>query len=113
MKAQCEIMITDVLPAVRCIMAEELREKGLTQGEIAGLLGITQPAVSQYLKKSRGRNVEEFRKDGKAMEIIHGEVEHLFMHRDNRGFCPLCQKIIDTDFVRRTFSSPAYPCRKA
>ena len=44
-----EIVVEDVLPTLRVMLARELRARGLTQEEIAGHLGVTQAAVSTYV----------------------------------------------------------------
>jgi len=44
-----------LIPAVRAILSKELViEKGLKEEEVARLLGITQAAVSNYLRGTRG-----------------------------------------------------------
>jgi predicted fused transcriptional regulator/phosphomethylpyrimidine kinase/predicted transcriptional regulator len=43
-----EIVVEDVLPTLRVLLARDLAERGLTQAEIAGHLGVTQAAVSKY-----------------------------------------------------------------
>jgi hypothetical protein len=49
------VAVKSVVPAVKALMAKELVEKhGLTQNEVAELLGISQSAVSKYTKKVRG-----------------------------------------------------------
>lgn len=54
MKYESEIIANEILPALRKILAERLvHEYGFTQEEVAALLEITQPAVSQYLKGKR------------------------------------------------------------
>jgi predicted transcriptional regulator len=46
-----------LIPAVRAILSKELViEKGLKEEEVAGMLGITQAAVSNYLRGTRGDN---------------------------------------------------------
>jgi predicted transcriptional regulator len=46
-----------LIPAVRAILSKELViEKGLKEEEVAKLLGITQAAVSNYLRGTRGDN---------------------------------------------------------
>jgi len=46
-----------LIPAVRAILSMELvTEKGLKEEEVARLLGITQAAVSNYLRGTRGDN---------------------------------------------------------
>ncbi|MBI5871944.1 transcriptional regulator [archaeon] len=49
-----EIEVWYILPAVRKGLARELVRIGTKQKEIALILGITEPAVSQYLSKKRG-----------------------------------------------------------
>lgn len=43
-----EVVVEEFLPTFRSMLAEELRDRGLTQNEVAGLLGISQSAVSKY-----------------------------------------------------------------
>ncbi|HET6727451.1 MAG TPA: helix-turn-helix domain-containing protein [Nitrososphaeraceae archaeon] len=46
-----------LIPAVRAILSKELvTEKGLKEEQVARLLGITQAAVSNYLRGTRGDN---------------------------------------------------------
>ncbi|MDQ2073047.1 thiamine-phosphate synthase family protein [Haloarcula sp. H-GB4] len=44
-----EIVVDDFLPTFRSLLADALRERGLTQSEVADLLGISQSAVSKYV----------------------------------------------------------------
>ncbi len=54
MRFESEVISENLLPAVRSILARKLSEEyGLNQEEIASLLEITQPAVSQYLNEKR------------------------------------------------------------
>jgi len=55
MKPRCEVVVKDVLPAIRAMLVKDLIKKHhLSQTEVARRLGITQPAVSQYLRMERG-----------------------------------------------------------
>ena len=55
MKIPCEMMVKRVLPVFRAVVAESLiNDHGLTQTEAADKLGITQAAISQYLRDKRG-----------------------------------------------------------
>ena len=51
------MVVWDVLPSIRAAVAEELVKRGLAQKEVSKLLGITAPAVSQYVSKKRGYNI--------------------------------------------------------
>lgn len=55
MKPPCEIVVKKILPAIRSILVKDLSKRHkLSQTQIANYLGITQPAVSQYLGSARG-----------------------------------------------------------
>ncbi len=55
MKTSIE-MIADAVPSVRAEIARELASSHkLSQTEISGMIGVTQPAVSQYLRQIRGK----------------------------------------------------------
>lgn len=58
-----EPIAKEVLPALRSIVAQELQSRGYSQTEIAQLLDVTQPAVSQYLNEERGSALEAIRED--------------------------------------------------
>ncbi|MFC7133574.1 MULTISPECIES: thiamine-phosphate synthase family protein [Salinibaculum] len=49
-----ELVVDEVLPTVRAMLARELAARDLTQQEIAAHLGVTQAAVSSYLADEQG-----------------------------------------------------------
>ncbi|MFD1511816.1 thiamine-phosphate synthase family protein [Halomarina rubra] len=51
-----EVVVDEFLPTFRSMLAEDLRGRGLTQSEVAGLLGISQSAVSKYAHGDVERN---------------------------------------------------------
>ncbi len=53
-RLDCEIISQDFLPVLRAVLAKELSADGMSQKEVADVLGISQPAVSQYLRDLRG-----------------------------------------------------------
>jgi len=53
MKFPQELIVSKVLPAIRAKLAMRLKETGLAQCEIAEILGLTPPAVSQYMSGKR------------------------------------------------------------
>ncbi|ETA68755.1 MAG: uncharacterized protein PWQ51_1598 [Methanolobus sp.] len=57
MKLPCQMIVWDVLPAIRAAIAEELMNCGLSQQEIAKELDMAPSAVSQYLSKKRGYRI--------------------------------------------------------
>ncbi|MFH1650153.1 MAG: hypothetical protein ABIA93_06390 [Candidatus Woesearchaeota archaeon] len=72
-----EIEVWFVLPALRRELALELKKGGLKQRDIAGLLGLTEAAVSQYLAGKRGVDMHfaaDFREEirNSASHIVSG-----------------------------------------
>ncbi|EMA36536.1 thiamine-phosphate synthase family protein [Halococcus hamelinensis] len=51
-----EIVVDEFLPTFRSLLAERLRERGLTQSEVADILDISQSAVSKYAHGEVARN---------------------------------------------------------
>ncbi len=51
----CELVVKTLIPAIRAMVARELvMNSGKKQVEAAELLGVTQAAISQYLRGTRG-----------------------------------------------------------
>lgn len=53
-----EIEVWYILPAIRSELVLALKEKGHSQKEIAKLLNVTEPAVSQYAKEKRAQKIK-------------------------------------------------------
>jgi hypothetical protein len=97
MKPPCEEIFKDVLPTVRAILVRDLVERhNLSQVEVAKRLGITQPAVSQYLRSLRGASrakallrKSDFMKSIKKFSnaIASGEVRGI---RLAEMYCEIC-----------------------
>jgi predicted fused transcriptional regulator/phosphomethylpyrimidine kinase/predicted transcriptional regulator len=64
-----EIVVEEFLPTVRSMLAEELRDRGLTQSEVADLLGISQSAVSKYANGEVERN-DRFLDDERVQDLV-------------------------------------------
>lgn len=106
----CETASKSVIPAIKAIMAEELLEKhGLSQNQVAEILGISQSAVSKYSSKARGHiikidDVEEIQPQINRMIILlvsrkgrRSEFLHLFCQtcrviRRKGLMCQFCGK---------------------
>jgi len=69
-----EIVVDEFLPTFRSLLADALRERGLTQSEVADLLGISQSAVSKY---------------------VHGDVARNEALLDHRGLEELVERLAD------------------
>ncbi|QSG03173.1 thiamine-phosphate synthase family protein [Natranaeroarchaeum sulfidigenes] len=64
-----EIVVEEFLPTFRSMLAEELRERDLTQNEVATVLGISQSAVSKYVHGDVSRN-ERIETDERVIDLI-------------------------------------------
>jgi predicted transcriptional regulator len=97
----CEFAVRSVVPALRALVARELSTAyELKQDDIASLLGITQSAVSQYLRHVRGRAV-----DIESINEIHEITQTLAMGLANKTlsqrhvtqqYCKACRIIRET-----------------
>lgn len=98
MTLPCEFVVRAVIPAMRALVARELRDTyQLKQEEIASLLGITQSAVSQYVRGIRGRavEIEGIREvQGVVETLAQGLAEASLSTRQvMQGYCEACQII--------------------
>jgi predicted fused transcriptional regulator/phosphomethylpyrimidine kinase/predicted transcriptional regulator len=71
-----EVVVEEFLPTFRSMLAEALRERGLTQSEVADLLGISQSAVSKYVHGEVARN-ERLLTDRRLRELVERLAEGL------------------------------------
>ncbi len=110
MKLVCEVFVNDLLPAVRAILANDLIEKhDLTQREAARRLDMTQPAISQYKNKLRGREVENIEKSEAVSKKIRGLVEDIAkqridMEEYDKRFCEICEVAKQDSILESRFS---------
>lgn len=82
LKTWYEAVSNNILPAIRAILAEILvKHYGCTQTEAAKLLGVTQPAISNYLLSKRGkRGIRALKNDEKVMGILHKIAHYLVVN---------------------------------
>ena len=105
MKPFCEVVVSSVLPAIRAIMARELLVTyNMTQQETADTLGLTQPAVSQYNRQSRGSNVKLLEGHQEITKIIKDLTKDIVdkkvnAREVNKRFCKICKKIRETRLI--------------
>jgi predicted fused transcriptional regulator/phosphomethylpyrimidine kinase/predicted transcriptional regulator len=64
-----EVVVEEFLPTLRSMLAEDLRERGLTQSEVASLLGISQSAVSKYANGTVARN-DRIERDERVRDLV-------------------------------------------
>ena len=69
MKFLEEIVVEEFLPTYRSMLAEDLRDRGLTQSEVASALGISQSAVSKYAHGDVARN-ERVASDDRVRDLV-------------------------------------------
>ncbi len=98
MLVPCEIAVKCALPAVRAMIAKELVTKhNLKQAEAAELLGVSQPAISLYSRKIRGKAINlENDQDVKTLieKLSNIIAEKNLSHKEfTVRFCEICRTI--------------------
>ena len=76
MKFVEEVVVEEFLPTFRSMLAEALRDRGLTQHEVAETLGISQSAVSKYAHGDVSRRAEIL-EDERVRELVAEVAEGL------------------------------------
>ncbi|PSP70408.1 DNA-binding protein [Halobacteriales archaeon QH_8_67_27] len=91
-----ELVVEEFLPTFRSMLAEALRKRGLTQSEVANLLGISQSAVSKYVHGEVERN-DRLLSDRRMEELVERLAEGLAS-----GEMSPVQALVEAEvFVRR------------
>jgi predicted transcriptional regulator len=96
MRFESEVMSEEILPAVRKIIAEGLHQDyGHTQEEIAEVMDLTQPAVSQYLKGKRADSslVKKLKQDPQIQLLIEEAISNAAR---NKSFVDAMAEIVRT-----------------
>ncbi|MBU5557926.1 MAG: helix-turn-helix domain-containing protein [Candidatus Aenigmatarchaeota archaeon] len=87
-KPYCELVVKEILPGVRALLAGELIKSGLTQAKAAAKLGVTQAAISQYTRELRGWKVQKISKDAAitaeiqkfSKKLVESDTDSVTMH---------------------------------
>ena len=100
-----EVELFYIIPVIRKEFAVALKKQGKGQKEIASLLGVTEAAISQYMKEKRAINIKleqeiknkiskSAKKIKNSMDIV-SEVEKLLNFiRKNKSICKYHHKFI-------------------
>jgi len=85
MRFELEVISEEILPAVRSMIAEEMKESyGLKQRKIADKTGMTQPAVSNYLNGSRAdQKIKNKIGDDPQIQILIEDAASLALDDEN------------------------------
>lgn len=101
MRLPCERVVNEALPSVRSLIANELQDRGYNQTEIADLLNITQPAVSQYLNATRGKHIQRLEQDEEAWNQLQDLITAMTTQEDSdrlsQRLHDVCLTMIDED----------------
>ncbi|MFC7240179.1 thiamine-phosphate synthase family protein [Saliphagus sp. GCM10025317] len=100
MKFVEEIVVEEFLPTIRSQLAGELRERGLTQSEVAEVLGISQSAVSKYAHGDVATN-DRIAEDDRVQELVTRLGEGL-----SSGDMSPVQALVEIEVLVRDLESP-------
>ena len=106
MRPPCELVVREILPAFRSLVAKELIEQhNFSQMEAAEMLGTTQATVSYYLHAKRGsRGTEVLESNAQVQSIVMEFADRIANNRSSLQdttleFCKLCKALKGEDFV--------------
>ena len=111
MKIPCELIVWYVLPSIRRALARELVERHeLSQAEVARRFGVTDAAISQYLRSKRGINKEredsdkypEFRE-----EVVRAATRMLHGSDIVTETCNICKMVKDSGMLCKIYEIQA------
>jgi predicted fused transcriptional regulator/phosphomethylpyrimidine kinase/predicted transcriptional regulator len=107
-----ELVVEEFLPTFRSLLAEQLRERGLTQSEVAELLGISQSAVSKYVHGDVERNprlVESERLQELVERLAEGLAEGSMTSTEALVEAEVCIRELERGGVLAALHSEAVP----
>jgi hypothetical protein len=98
----CSKVISEIIPSFRAIIANKLLEKGMTQKDASKLLGITQPAISQYKSGLRGLITEKMIKNEKFMKYLNEMADMVYDKKldINLKTCQICKATRDFGVIK-------------
>lgn len=113
----CELSAKYVIPALRLMIAKKLIEKhGLTQSEVAKLLGVTQPSISHYLNSKRGIRMAKILSRSKDVrEYVDRYVEKTLasgLPPKDMPFCAICEAAVKQIAGKKKSAKPLKAARR-
>jgi hypothetical protein len=117
MRPPCELIVREVIPAFRTLVARQLIKKHhFSQIEVAKTLGTTQATVSYYLHSKRGKKGMEHLQSKPLIQSIASEVAERIANKKfslidtTLEFCRLCKALkggeLMCDMHKRLVSLP-------
>lgn len=109
MKTPCEIVVWYVLPTIRREIAKELVEAyHMKQADVGRLFGVTDAAISQYLKKKRGGSslIEDSEHYSRFLEEIKSSAKYIYDGKSNMSveMCRICKYIKNVGLLAQIYS---------
>lgn len=97
MRPFCEIMVQEIFPTVRALIAREMMETfDYNQAETAQKMGVTQPAISQYKRELRGKKAKLLEADTVVKNSIESAARALTRAKnpfESGILCTVCRDI--------------------
>ena len=107
-----EIEVWYVIPAIRRELARALAGKGLTQKRIAERLGVTEAAISHYMKCKRASGVKF---NDEVMGEITCSAERIAsgscVVKETQHICDVCKSSLTLCEIHKRYGSPGENCR--
>ena len=107
-----EIEVWYVIPAIRRELAKVMAGRGMTQKKIAERLGVTEAAISQYMKSKRASGVK-FNKQ--LMNEISRSAEMIAsgscVVKETQRICDICKTNLTLCEIHRMHGAPGENCR--
>ena len=97
MKSSLEI-IAEIIPSVRAEVARELMTRSMNQTEVSRLLGVSQAAVSQYVRNLRGKSrridYPTLRKEAKLLseKILNNKMTREDIEKEIYSICEIIKR---------------------
>ena len=104
----CVKTFTKIMPAVRSVMSVRMSKYGFTQKDISKTLGITQPAVSQYISGSRAETADMMTKNKKMLGYIDRlSLDVINKKTDiNTRICEICEFSRKSGVIKKEEMTP-------